>query len=498
MKTQKNKINCPNCGAEIDVNDILYHQLEDDLKKQFSLQLEDEKNKIETQLKEKLKKEKNVQIKLLEKELTEKSSQLKDYNKKKAEISRLTREKDELKSDLEAEAEKKLAELKRRLNTQLAEEKKKFLKQSDKLKKEKETIAKEKQDIEEQIKKGVQKNLKVEKQKLEKTLKRKIQEESSEQVKALEDDLKEKSGKLKEFNKAKAEIARLQREKDEIKETVKAEAEIKFNDMIKEEKKRIRKTEADKMQLKVSEKEHVIEQLKNQLKDAQRKAEQGSMQIQGEVQELAIEEWLASNFPLDSIEEIKKGARGGDCLQIVNTRSRQNCGAIYYESKRTKDFQPAWIEKFKTDIRDKGANIGVLVTEAMPKNMDRMGLKEGIWVCTFEEFKGLCFVLRESVIQISHAVASQENKGDKMNMLYDYLTSNEFHLQIEAIVEGFSQMHKDLQKEKRAMQGIWKKREKQIEKVILNTSYMYSSIKGIAGSAVQTVKSLEMPEVEKI
>src|SRR5690606_18145341 len=147
--------------------------------------------------------------------------------------------------------------------------------------------------------------------------------------------------------------------------------------------------------------------------------------------------------------EIKKGARGGDCIQIVNTRSRQNCGKIYYESKRTKDFQPTWIEKFKADMREKGADIGVLVTEAMPTDFDRMGLKDGVWICSYEEFKGLCTVLRESVVQLSLAVSSQENKGDKMHMLYDYLTSNTFRMQVEAIVEGFSQMKSDLESEKR-------------------------------------------------
>jgi hypothetical protein len=217
------------------------------------------------------------------------------------------------------------------------------------------------------------------------------------------------------------------------------------------------------------------------------------MQLQGEVQELAIEEWLAANFPLDTIEEIKKGARGGDCIQTVNTRTRQNCGTIYYESKRTKDFQPTWIEKFKSDIRLKGANIGVLVSEVLPSDMDRMGLKEGIWICTYDEFKGLCKVLRESIVQVSNAVASQENRGDKMVILYDYLTSNTFHMQIEAIVEGFTQMKIDLDSEKRSMQKSWKMREKQIEKVIDNTIDMYGSIKGIAGSAIQDIKQLDMP-----
>ena len=226
----------------------------------------------------------------------------------------------------------------------------------------------------------------------------------------------------------------------------------------------------------------------------QRKQEQRSMQTQGEVQELAIEEWLAAQFPLDDIQEIKKGERGADCLQVVHTRSRPNCGTIYYESKRTKSFQPTWIEKFKADIQDRNANIGVLVTEVMPPDMDRLGLRDGIWVCSFDEFKGLCTVLRESIVQISSAIVTQENKGDKMGMLYDYLTSNEFQMQIEGIVEGFVQMKSDLESEQRSMRGIWKKREKQIEKVLLNTTGMYGSIKGIAGSAVRAIPLLELPE----
>ncbi len=360
------------------------------------------------------------------------------------------------------------------------------------LKKEKDQLAQEREAIEAQIAKGVQEKVKIESEKIKKQIHAQILEEHSEQLRELQKELSEKTARLKEFNKAKAEIERLKREKEEIKESVEAEAEKKLNAILKEEKEKIRKTEEEKIQLKLAEKEHLIEKLTQDLKEAQRKAEQGSIQIQGEVQELAIEEWLATNFPMDVITEVKKGARGGECLQIVNTRTRQNCGSIYYESKRTKDFQPSWIEKFKNDMRQKGANIGVIVTEAMPKGMERMGLKDGVWICSFEEFKGLSLVLRETIIQISQAVASQENKGDKMSMLYDYLTSNEFKLQIEAIVEGFTQMHNDLEAEKRAVQGIWKKREKQIEKVILNTTYMYSTIRGIAGSAVAPIKQLEL------
>ena len=222
------------------------------------------------------------------------------------------------------------------------------------------------------------------------------------------------------------------------------------------------------------------------------------MQTQGEVQELAIEDWLTDKFPLDVIQEIKKGERGADCLQIVHTRTHQNCGTIYYESKRSKSFQPGWVEKFKSDIREKNADIGVLVTEVMPPDMERLGLMEGVWICSYDEFKGLCTVLRESIIQLSTAIVTQENKGDKMGMLYDFLTSNEFKLQIEAIVEGFTQMKTDLESEQRSMRSIWKKREKQIDKVLLNTTDMYGSIRGIAGNAVQAIPLLELPPDDEI
>ncbi len=338
--------------------------------------------------------------------------------------------------------------------------------------------------------------LKTQKKALEDQLKNKLKEESEEQIKSYQKELNEQSEKIKELGRSKAEIEKLKREKSELKEIAEAEAQKKLNEALHSEKDKIRKTEEERNELRFKELQKQLEDQKKLTEEMKRKQEQGSMQLQGEVQELAIEEWLAAQFPLDTIEEIKKGARGGDCIQIVNTRSRQNCGLIYYESKRTKDFQPTWIEKFKADIRDRGANVGVLVTEVMPSDMDRMGLKDGIWICNYDEFKGLCAVLRQSIVELSLAVSSQENKGDKMHLLYDFLTSNNFRMQVEAIVEGFSQMKSDLDSEKRSMQRIWKQREKQIEKVITNTIDMYGSIKGIAGNAIQTVNALELPGAE--
>ncbi len=304
----------------------------------------------------------------------------------------------------------------------------------------------------------------------------------------LQKELDEKSKQVQELHQKEAEIERLKRENNEAESRLKAENEKKLN----LEREKIEKALHEKNELKFKQQEEQLEMLRNELKNAQRKAELSSQQLQGEVQELAIEEFLRQKFPLDCIEEIKKGQRGGDCIQVVHTREFQNCGKIYYESKRTKEFQKAWVEKLKSDMREIGADVGVIVSEALPKEMERMGLFEGVWVCSFEEFKGLSAVLREGVIQVNLAKKSQENKGDKVDLLYHYLTSSEFSMQVNAIIEGFEQLRADLEREKRAMNKIWKSREKQIDKVFEGTINMYGSIKGIAGNAIGQVKALEL------
>ncbi|MGL2585816.1 DUF2130 domain-containing protein [Helicobacter pylori] len=308
----------------------------------------------------------------------------------------------------------------------------------------------------------------------------------------LQKELDEKSKQVQELHQKEAEIERLKRENNEAESRLKAENEKKLNEKLDLEREKIEKALHEKNELKFKQQEEQLEMLRNELKNAQRKAELSSQQFQGEVQELAIEEFLRQKFPLDSIEEIKKGQRGGDCIQVVHTREFQNCGKIYYESKRTKEFQKAWVEKLKSDMREIGADVGVIVSEALPKEMERMGLFEGVWVCSFEEFKGLSAVLREGVIQVGLAKKSQENKGDKMDLLYHYLTSSEFSMQVNAIIEGFEQLRADLESEKRAMARIWKSREKQMEKVFEGTINMYGSIKGIAGNAIGQVKALEL------
>lgn len=334
--------------------------------------------------------------------------------------------------------------------------------------------------------------LKAERQKI----KQELQNEQQDLIESLQKELDQKSSELKELQKAKITIEQLKREKEEAEQKAKLEAQKFLNEELAKERQKIAQIIAAEHELKLKEKEKQLSDMRAKLEEAQRKAQLTSQQLQGEVQELAIEEWLKNSFPFDAIEEIKKGQRGADCVQIVHTREMANCGKIYYESKRAKEFKKEWIEKFKADMRDLGCDIGVLVTQSYPKDMDRMGLVDGVWVCSFEEFKALSAILREQIIKIAQIKKSQENRTDKVSLLYNYLTSNEFRMQIEAIVEGFTQMQQDLETEKRAMARIWKQREKQLQKVLENTTAMYGSIKGIAGNAIGHIKALELPYSE--
>ena len=231
-----------------------------------------------------------------------------------------------------------------------------------------------------------------------------------------------------------------------------------------------------------------------------RKAEQGSMQLQGEVQELMLEELLRAHFPYDSIGEVGKGVEGADCMQTVRNSIGVECGKIIFESKRTKTFNNAWIEKLKTDMRNKGADVAILVTQIYPKEMTCFGERDGVWICSFKEVAALTTALRHTIIRIAETTKAEENKGEKMQMLYSYLTGTEFRQQMETIVEGFLSMKNNISKERIQMEKHWKEREKSLEKVLLSTAGMYGSVKGIAGASIGNIPLLEdgMEEEEEL
>jgi hypothetical protein len=325
----------------------------------------------------------------------------------------------------------------------------------------------------------------------EQSLRKSISSDFENKLRLLEDANKENEEKLRTSRQRELEF--LKKEQDlQHKE---AELELSVQRLLQEERGRlseeIRQLEGQKTAQKETEYQLRLKELEKQLDDQKklaeemkRRAEQGSMQLQGEVQELALEELLRVNFPFDDISEVGKGVRGADCVQTVRNTYGQECGKIIYESKRTQNFSADWVEKLKADMRNQGAVIAVIVTQAMPKDMESFGERNGVWICSFTEVKALAYVLRDGVIRVFNAARTQENRGDKMHLLYDYLTSNEFGEQWKAIREGFLSMKQSIQRERDSMERLWKAREKQLEKVLLNAAHIRGSIEGIAGKDV--------------
>ena len=325
----------------------------------------------------------------------------------------------------------------------------------------------------------------------EELIRKSVASDFESKLQLLEQNYKDNEEKLRQAREQQLEFLK----KEQELKNKEAELELSVQKKLQEEREKlaseIRKLEEQRIaaketeyQLKLKEMEEKLEAQRKLAEEMKRKAEQGSMQSQGEVQELLLEELLRTAFPFDVIEEVGKGVRGADCIQTVRNNFGQKCGRIIFESKRTKDFAADWIEKLKADMRSQGADVAVIVTQAMPKDMERFGEKDGVWICTFSEVKPIVHMLRDGIIKISSALKSQENRGDKMHLLYDYLTSREFAEQWQAIREGFMGMKLSIQKERDAMEKLWKAREKQLEKVLLNAAHIRGSIEGISGTDV--------------
>ena len=406
----ENKIKCPNCGTQINVDELLFHQAEEKL---------NEKQKIA-----------NLEIQKEKELLKQKELEFEEKKKKENELFQT-----KLNQKIEEEKQKIILEQSKNISEKFELELKLLKEENDNRKEENQSLKNEKLEL-----------LKKEEALLE----------------------KEKNFELKLLEEKK--ILKL-----ELESQIKKEKDTEF-------------------ELKQKEKDTQIESMKKIIDDLKRKSEQGSMQIQGETLELEVESYLKEKFRFDEILEVQKGMRGADCIQVINTTQKQNCGKIIYECKSAKAFSGDWIDKLKEDKRTSKSDIAVLVTTIYPKDIERMEFKDGVWICSLEEFKGLSIALRESIININNVLAQQENKGDKVTMLYDYLTGNDFSGHIEAIVESFTDMKTDLEKEKKYFRKIWSEREAQIDKVVNNTISLYGSIKGIGGKEIMTIKQLELPE----
>ena len=336
---------------------------------------------------------------------------------------------------------------------------------------------------------------------IQQQLTKSISSDYENRIRVLQENSNNTEEKLKEARKKELEFLQKEQELKNKEE----ELEITVQKKLQEERatigEQIRQQEQEKNSLKETEQqlrnkelEMRLEQQNKLIDEMKRKAEQSSMQRQGESQELLLEEILKENFPFDLIDEVGKGVEGADCIQTVRNSGGKECGKIIYESKRTKGWHSNWIDKLKADKRSRSADIAILVTQTFPKDMDRFGEKDGIWICNFTEVSSVSYLLRDGLLKIYEAEKREENKGDKMQMLYNYLTGVEFKGQVEAIAEGFIAMRNSITKERMQMEKLWKEREKQLEKVLLSTSGLYGSVKGIAGASVGDIPLLDGEE----
>jgi hypothetical protein len=419
MESEVNTVKCPNCGADIDINAVLAHQLSEQLKQ--------------------------------------------DYD------------------------------------ARLAEKEKEFKVKELKLNREKEQLSKAQEELQEKVDDAVKSKLAAEKTALEKALRKKIDEDKAEQLKAMEEELNQKSEELKSYNKLKADVAKLTREKDELRVTIEAESETKFNEQLAKEREKITNIEAEKAKLDVQKRDKLIEDLTKRLDEAQKKLELGSSanKLVGEVTEIELRDFLKAEFPFDLLEDVPSGVRGADVIQTVRNNIGTVSGTILYERKQTQNFSEGWIGKLKEDGRTVQATALVLVTAALPKDNPDSHLRDGVWVCSFDDLKIIVTLLRDGIIKTATAMTSQQNKGTKMEALYDFLISPQFANSVTALLENFRKTEKLISKEKEAVLKTFAEREAHLWASKRALLELYGKIGAIAADGLnqltEQVKMLEEP-----
>lgn len=429
-------IKCPHCSSAFDVEDVLSNDVEQKLKQEY------------------------------EKKLRASLSQLDADRRKLAEQEALFEEKRKNQNEI---FQQQLLKEKQKLEAQA---------QSDRQKLE--------NDLQQQIRKSVSQDYETQLRILKEADRDKEEKLKTAQQKELEFLRKEQELKARESEMELTLQKKLMQERTALQEQIRKEEDQRLS--LKEEEHLFKVKD---LQMQLEDQKRLIEEMK-------RKAEQGSMQRQGEVQELLLEEMLKDHFPFDLVGEVGKGVEGADCIQTVRNHLGHDCGKIIFESKRTKTFNLGWIEKLKSDMRSKGADVAILVTQVYPKDFKCFGEYDGVWVCSFGEVVALTNAMRHTIMRIAETKRGEENKGEKMQLLYDYLTGIEFRQQMETIVEGFLSMKNSIDRERIQMEKLWKEREKQLHRVLLSTSGLYGSIKGIAGASVGNIALLDEGEADSL
>lgn len=351
--------------------------------------------------------------------------------------------------------------------------------------------------ITQQIEKKYEERLQVQLQQAQKQAELQIKKDTEIEIKALQNQLNQSTQKLDQMRE---EELKLRSEKIKIEEE-KKDLKLQVQRTLDKERKKIEQKTLDEAEstfkLKDLEKDKIISDLKKSLEEAQRKAQQGSQQLQGEVLELDFEQMLKREFPNDLIEPIGKGVKGADVRQIVKSPKGYVCGTIIWENKRTKSWSDGWIQKLKDDQRSENANIAALVTTTLPQDLKNgFGYKDGVWVTGYFLAKQVATLLRKNLLDLGYQKAVSQSKGSKAEKLYDYVTSHEFRQNIEASVESYLEMKQQIVKEKAALEKIWKRREKQIDRLFSSTANIVGSIQADIGRSAFQIKGLDILELD--
>ena len=379
------------------------------------------------------------------------------------------------------------------LSSQLKEHLEQELKQKEaKLTKELEAKNQLLQKREQELEQEVAEKLKSEKTEMWKKAQEAAKKQQETEFKDLSAQLKEQQEKLEEAQKAELEFRKQKRDLEEKERNLKLEVERELDKSRSELEEKVRKAADEEQRLKIAEKDKQMQMLQKTIEDLKRKSEQGSMQIQGEVQEEDLKEILMAEFLYDGVDDVPTGINGADLVHTVKSQMGKKAGVILWESKNTKAFSSKWLKKLKDDQMATKADICVLVTQAMPEDVESFGMMDGVWVTNYSSAIDLAHVLRQQILQVNQVRSSLQGQDEKINYLMEYLSSPQFRNRIENLVSAFKSMKDDLETEKRSLNRIWNKREKEIERMMQNTVGVYGDLQGIVGSSIAQVQSLEL------
>ncbi|HNS22117.1 MAG TPA: DUF2130 domain-containing protein [Sedimentisphaerales bacterium] len=387
----------------------------------------------------------------------------------------------QLKASALAEAEAQLGPVRQRLKQQ-----------QDELARQEEQLQQKAEAVEEQVKS----KLAQERPTLERMIRERVSQERDVELKDQAAAIAELKAKVQQANEKELGFLKKERELQARVEAVELEVTRRTHEQLEKVREQALKELDEQHRLRLMEKEQQVEGLRRQIDELKRKAEQGSQQAQGEVLEVALEELLRGLFPMDSIEPVPKGVRGADVIQRVFDDSGTDCGLILWESKRTRHWSKEWLPKLRDDLRMVGASKSIIVSEQLPEHIRHFGQVDGVWVASWSCVHPVAIMLREGLVGVAKSRRALDGQHTKMELVYNYLIGQEFYNRVSGVVEAFMTMRQELEAEKRALNTCWKKREKQLERVLLSTSGLYGDLQGIIGSTLPQIEGMSLESLE--